>query len=101
MIVQYDLRDDVPPEIGCVSGIKTRVYGIEDVPAILDSIAERVASEKRKHGLSVVDFQLYGFVNEQVLLALGINISGWDDIAEIRYGNPHAAPRTIFPLGLD
>jgi len=100
MIIQYDLRDDVPLDVGCISGKKTRVYSIEDTPVILDSIAERVAYEKQKHGLLAVDLQLYGFCNEQVLLALATNLDGWDDIEEIHYGNPHAAPRKVFPLDL-
>jgi hypothetical protein len=101
-VVRFDLRDDVPIEIGHVFAGKVvkRVYCEEHVPAVLDCIADKVKTAKLATDLDKVDVIIYGFASEQVLMMISANLSHWDDIAEIHYGNPHALPTKVFPMSI-
>jgi hypothetical protein len=103
VIVRFDLRDDVPHDVGHIFAGKTvkKVYSQEHVPAVLDCIAGKVRSAKFASGQKKVDVLLFGFASEQILMILSANLSHWDDIANIHYGNPHALPCKIFPIDID
>jgi len=103
VIVRFDLRDDVPPNVGHVFVGKTikKVYSQEHVPDILKCIAGKMRSAKLASGQKIVDVLLFGFASEQILMMIGANLSHWDDVADIHYGNPHALPCKIFPMEIN
>jgi len=101
VMMRFDLRDDVPPSIGIVFAGKSvkKIYSHEHVPMILDCLAEKMKiSTKLTTRQEKFDVYLYGYAPEQILMMMASNLAGWDDIATLWYGHPHALPVKIFPL---
>lgn len=98
--VRFDLREDVPADVGHVYVGKQvrKEYTLDHIPAILEYIAKKVASAKKTTNSESVTVCVYGFAPPQILMAITANIRGWDDVTSIEYGNPHALPCVVYPL---
>lgn len=98
--IRFDLRDDVPADVGHVFAGKTvkKIYSQEHVPSILDCIADKMRSMKITTHQEKFDIILYGYASEQILMMIASNLTEWDDIEALWYGNPRALPVKIFPL---
>ncbi|MBW2638486.1 MAG: hypothetical protein JRC86_13450 [Deltaproteobacteria bacterium] len=75
--MRFDLRDDVPSDIGHVFAGKTvkKIYSQKHVPRILDCLAEKMRSAKLTTRQEKFDVFLYGYAPEQILMMMASNIS--------------------------
>lgn len=98
--IRFDLRDDVPPDIGHVFAGKTvkKIYSQEHVPQILECLAEKMRSVKKTTSKEKFDIFLYGFAPSQILMMMASNLTEWDDVEALWYGHPNTIPVKIFPF---
>lgn len=98
--MRFDLRDDVPADVGHVFAGKTvkKVYCQEHVPHILEALDEKMKSAKLTTRQEKIDVIIYGFAPEQILMMMSAKLAGRDDIETLWYGHPRAMPVKIFPL---
>lgn len=98
--LKFDLRDDVPADVGHIFAGKNimKVYSQEHVPLILDCLSDKIKSVKIKTQQEKLDVFLYGCAPEQILMMMAATIAKWNDVEALWYGRPHSLPTKIFPM---
>ena len=98
--LKFDLRDDVPADVGHVfAGKKVmKIYSQEHVPLILDCLSEKIKHLEKTTNKNQLDVFLYGYAPEQILMMIAAKLARWDDIETLWYGRPHSLPTKIFPM---